>query len=189
MLQPTSRQSGLSHLSRLTRALPLTGILARRWRCGQRMQIAEPDQINIVASAVPCDLQQIGHARKAGLAGKLRCDLRKIDGLHGFDFDLAFVHTVVGPGPHMRTSPYPNAAGNLSPTDSFAKTLCEDHAESLHPAPLSRAPPPTRLPRLWVPVADHRMQITRLEVPIVPVSFVKPMLPIIHGDLNPYFFL
>ena len=95
------------------------------------MQVVEPDQVDILPFTVPSNLQQIGDAEETGLARKLRRDLRKLDGLHCVDFDLAFVHTVAGADLDVWTSPDPHAAGYLSPTDSFPKTFCEDHVESL----------------------------------------------------------
>ena len=38
-------------------------------------------------------------AEESGLSRELRRDLSKLDGLHGVDFDLAFVHTVAGADP------------------------------------------------------------------------------------------
>jgi len=97
------------------------------------MQIVEADQVDILASSMPRDLQQIGEAEETGFSRELRRNLRKLDRLDGVDLDLAFVHTVTGADPYVRTTPNANAAGNLSPTDSFAKTFGEDHAKSLHP--------------------------------------------------------
>jgi hypothetical protein len=98
------------------------------------MQIMEADEVDILAFTVPRDLQQIGEAGESGFSRESRRNLRKLDRLDGVDLDLAFVHTVTGAGPNARTTPNANAAGNLSPTDSFAKTFGEDHAKSLHPS-------------------------------------------------------
>jgi hypothetical protein len=97
------------------------------------MRIVEADQVDILAFAVARDLQQIGEAKETGLSREARRNLRKLDRLDGFDFDLAFVHTVTGADAYTRTTPNANAAGNLSTTDSFAKTFGEDHVKSLHP--------------------------------------------------------
>ena len=98
------------------------------------MQIVEPNQVDILAFAVPRDLEQIVCAEVAGLARELRGDLRKLDGFHGVDFDLAFVHTVAGADLDVGMSPDPNTAGNVSPADSFAKTFREDHVREITPA-------------------------------------------------------
>lgn len=96
------------------------------------MQIVEPDQVDILAFTVPRDLQQIADPEEAGLARELRRNLCKFDGLDGVDFYLAFVHPVAATGLDVGTSPDPNAAGNVSPADSFAQAFREDHGESLH---------------------------------------------------------
>ena len=97
------------------------------------MQIVEVDQVDILAFTVPRDLQQIGEAEETRFSREFRRNLRKLDRLDGIDLDLAFVHTVTGADPYAWTTPNANAAGNLSPADSFAKTFGEDHAKSLHP--------------------------------------------------------
>ena len=93
----------------------------------------EADQVDILAFAVPRDLQQIGESKETGFSCEIRRNLRKLDRLNGVDLDLAFVHAVTGPNPYARKTPNANAADNLSPTDSFAKTFGEDHAKRLHP--------------------------------------------------------
>src|ERR1700678_1378419 len=100
----------------------------------KRMQIMEPNQVNILAFTVPGDLQQIGGAEKTRLSRQLRRDIGQFDLLDRIDLDLAFIHAVPGANLHAGTDPESNAAGNLSATDSFTKALCEHHAESLHPA-------------------------------------------------------
>jgi hypothetical protein len=97
------------------------------------MQIVEADQVDVLSFTVPRDLQQIGEAKETGFSRELWCNLRKLDRFDGINFDLAFVHTVTGADPDARTTPNANAAGNLSPTDPFAKTFGEDHAKEHTP--------------------------------------------------------
>jgi hypothetical protein len=97
------------------------------------MQIVEPDEVDILAFTVARDLQQIGDAEESGLACEFRRDLRYLNGFHGVDLDLAFVHTIAPADLNVGTSPDPNAAGNLPPADCFAKAFREDHVQSLHP--------------------------------------------------------
>jgi hypothetical protein len=118
---------------RTVSAVSLSGIHARSRSFEKRMQVVEPDQVDILAFAVPRCFQQIGDAEEAGFPRELRRDFRKLDGLDGVDFDLAFVHTVPRADGYAGTTPNPNAGGNFAATDSFAQTFCEDHAESLHP--------------------------------------------------------
>jgi hypothetical protein len=98
------------------------------------MQIVEPDEVYVLAFAVPRDFKQIGDAEETGVARQLWRDLRTFDELHGVDFDLAIVHPVAAADLDVGTSPDPDAARNLSPTDTFAKAFCEHHVESLQQA-------------------------------------------------------
>jgi hypothetical protein len=98
------------------------------------MQIVEADQVDILVFTVAARPSADRPGRGNGFSRELRRKLRKLDRLDGVDLDLAFVHTVTGADPYAWTTPNANAAGSLSPTDSFAKTFGEDHAKSLHPA-------------------------------------------------------
>lgn len=90
----------------------------------------EPDQVNILALAMPRELQQIGDARKTRLPRQLWRDVRHADELDGIDFDLTVVHTVPRADPDMGAGPEPDAAGDRSAADSFPKTFREDHGEA-----------------------------------------------------------
>jgi hypothetical protein len=57
----------------------------------------------------------------------------KADRLDRIDFNLTFIHPVSGPDLHAWTLPDPDAAGDFSATDSFAKTFREHHGEKLTP--------------------------------------------------------
>jgi len=76
--------------------------------------------------------EQIEHTQKSRLACQLWSDIRETDIFDGVHLDLAFLHTVSGAHRHARTDPEPDAAGNLSATNSLAKPFGEHHAESLN---------------------------------------------------------
>ena len=85
------------------------------------------DQIDILASAVLRNLEQVDQTVEAGLTRELRGDIRKPNGLNGIDFDLAFVHRIAAADPDARTHPDANAAGDVAAPHAVAKTFREDH--------------------------------------------------------------
>ena len=85
------------------------------------------DQVDILASAVFRNLEQVDQTVEAGLTRELRGDIRKPDGLDGIDFNLAFVHRIAAADPDARTQPDANAAGDVAAPHAVAKTSREDH--------------------------------------------------------------
>ena len=85
------------------------------------------DQVDILASAVFRNLEQVYQTVEAGLTRELRGDIRKPDGLDGIDFNLAFVHRIAAADPDARTHPDANAAGDVAAPHAVAKTFREDH--------------------------------------------------------------
>ena len=85
------------------------------------------DQVDILASAVFRNLEQVDQTVEAGLTRELRGDIRKPNGLNGIDFDLAFVHRIAAADPDARTHPDANAAGDVAAPHAVAKTFREDH--------------------------------------------------------------
>lgn len=85
------------------------------------------DQVDILASAVFRNLEQVYQTVEAGLTRELRGNMRKPDGLNGIDFDLAFVHRIAAADPDARTHPDANAAGDVAAPHAVAKTFREDH--------------------------------------------------------------
>ena len=92
----------------------------------------KPHQINILALTVLRDLKQIYNTQESRLARQCWGDIRKADRLNRIHFDLTFFHPI--PVAHFDTGthPYPDAAGNFSPTNSIAKPLGKRHEMSLH---------------------------------------------------------
>jgi hypothetical protein len=83
--------------------------------------VVKPDQIDILAFTVLCDLQQIQNAEEPRLSGQLRRDIGKPDRNNRLDFDLSVgVHPVASADLHMRALPYTNTARDISPANSFA---------------------------------------------------------------------
>lgn len=102
------------------------------------MQIVESNQVDVFALAVSREFQQFGDAWETRFSCQLWSNVRHAERLDRIDFDFTIVHAVPGADPDMGAGPEPNAALDLSATDSFAKPLCEDHGESLHPAGMER---------------------------------------------------
>ena len=100
-----------------------------------RPHVVEPDQINILASTMFRDLEQVQNAKESRLARQFRSNVRKPDRLNRIDFNLAFLDTVSRAHSDAGTHPDSHAASDLSPTYSLAKPLSEHHDESLRPTP------------------------------------------------------
>lgn len=92
----------------------------------------KPDKVDILAFPVLGDLQQIDDAQESRLARQCRGDIRKTDRLNGIHFDLTFFHTV--PVAHYDVGAHPDSdtTGDVSPTNSLAKSLGECHEMSVH---------------------------------------------------------
>ena len=78
------------------------------------------------------DLEKIDDSKEARLARQLWSDVQKTDWLNGIDFDLTFLHAVALAGRDMGAGPDAHAASDFTATNAIAKTLGEDHDESLH---------------------------------------------------------
>ena len=94
----------------------------------------EPNKIDILAFTMLRNLEQINDAQESRLARQCWGDIRKTDRLDRIHFDLTFFHSVPVAHFDMGTRPYSDAASDFPATPSLAKTLAEDHEESLHPA-------------------------------------------------------
>jgi hypothetical protein len=92
----------------------------------------EANQINVLAFPVLRDLKQIDDTQETRLSRQPWRDIRQADRFDGIDFDLTLLHTVPGADLDMGTGPDPDAASNFSAPNSVAKTLRENHDESLH---------------------------------------------------------
>jgi hypothetical protein len=89
--------------------------------------VMESNQVDIFASTVLRDLEQIDHTQKSRFARQFRRDIRKPYRLDGIHFDLTFVHAVPVAHFDVGTQPYSHTASNLSSTHSIAKPLGEYH--------------------------------------------------------------
>lgn len=94
----------------------------------------EPNQVDIFASTVLGDLEQIDETKETRLARQLWSDIGKTDRLDRIHLDLTFFHPVPRTHFDMGTHPYSDAASDFSATNSLAKPLGEHHAQSLHAA-------------------------------------------------------
>ena len=91
----------------------------------------EPDQIDVFAFAVLRDFEEVENAEEARLSRQLRSDVQETDRRDRIHFDFPFFHSIPGTDCDAWTRPDANAAGDLPATNSFAKTLGEQHAGSL----------------------------------------------------------
>ena len=89
----------------------------------------EPNQIDIVASPMLGDLEQIDETQETRLSRQLRSDIRKTDRCDRIYLDFTFLHAVPVAHFNVGTHPYSNAASDLSATNSLAQTLGEHHEE------------------------------------------------------------
>ncbi len=96
-----------------------------------RRNVVELDEVHSFALPMPCDLEQIAHAREAALAGETRCDLLERDRHDGIDFDLAFFELVSPAGTNVRTHPDANASRDRTTSHAIAQVFREQHRASL----------------------------------------------------------
>ena len=88
----------------------------------------EPNQVRLIASAVPCDSQQIIYALEPGFAGQIVRDFGKGNRRNRIHDDVAVVHPVATTDLDVRIRPDANAASDPSPPNSFAKVFGEEHS-------------------------------------------------------------
>ncbi|MBZ5601611.1 MAG: hypothetical protein LAO79_04825 [Acidobacteriia bacterium] len=84
-------------------------------------------QIDIVARAVLCDLQQICPALEAGFNRQIMGDVLQRDRLDGIDHDFTFVHPVMSSDLDVRPFPDPDAARDESAPHPFPKVFRKNH--------------------------------------------------------------
>src|SRR5688572_8919 len=89
----------------------------------------EPNQIHLVAPAVPGDPQQLIHALEPRFAGQIVGDVGGGNRRNRIHDDVALVHPVTTTDLDMRTRPDANAASDPAPPDSLAKAFGEHHME------------------------------------------------------------
>jgi hypothetical protein len=105
----------------------------------------KPHQVDVSASTVVRDLEEIDHPKETRLSRQHWSNVRKTDGLDGVYFDLAFLHPIPPASLHMRTCPDADTASDFSTTNAIPQTLGERHWLPLRAifATLSRARRPS----------------------------------------------
>jgi hypothetical protein len=91
----------------------------------------EAYQVNVLASAMSGNLEQVQDSKKSRLAGELWGDLGKPDRFDRLHFDLAFVHVVPAACFYARAQPDSDRSGDLSASNSLAKPFGKHHIENL----------------------------------------------------------
>lgn len=95
--------------------------------------VVEPNEVNVLASAVFRDFQKIENTKESGSLGQLGCDIREPDGFDRIHFDFSFyVHRITSPYLDVRASPDADAAGDVSPPYPFPQSFGENHEGSVH---------------------------------------------------------
>lgn len=85
----------------------------------------EVDEVNVFASPMPRDLEQIAYTREAAFAGETRRDLFDRDRCDGVDFDLAFLEAIAPAGTNVRTHPHANASFDRPASNAIAQVFRE----------------------------------------------------------------
>jgi hypothetical protein len=87
----------------------------------------EPNQVHLLAAAVPCGFEEIVHAVKARFARQIVgdvCDLNRLDRVND---DVAVVHRVAPADFDLQPGPDADGAADSAAPDAFAKAFGEDH--------------------------------------------------------------
>ena len=87
----------------------------------------EPDQVDLLASAMLRNFQKVEHAKETRRARELRSDIGKTYRLDRIDFNLTLIHSVSCADFDMRAHPYANTAGDFSLSNSVAQAFCKKH--------------------------------------------------------------
>ena len=85
----------------------------------------EVDQVDVFASPMPGDFEQIADRREAAFEGEARRDLFDRDRRDGVDFDLAVFETISPAGTNVRTHPHPNASSDRAASNAIAQVFGE----------------------------------------------------------------
>ena len=87
----------------------------------------EPNQVGLVAFAVPRDLQEIVNAVESRLAGQIVSDVVDGNRRNRIDDDVSIVHRVAAAHLDLKARPYADAASDSPAPDSVAKAFGEHH--------------------------------------------------------------
>lgn len=85
------------------------------------------NQVDVLAAAMPGDLQQVFHAVKPGFLRQIFSNVVNLYRHNRIHDDVAIFHRVTAIELHMRMRPDANAAPDSSAPDSFAKAFGENH--------------------------------------------------------------
>jgi hypothetical protein len=114
-----------------------------------RPHVMEPDQINILASTMFRDLEQVQNAKESRLSRQFRSNIRKPDRFNRVNFNFAFLHSVSRPHSNAGTHPDSHTASDFSPTYPLPQPLSEHHEQSLRPTLQCVSTTPSPRCRFW----------------------------------------
>ena len=90
----------------------------------------EPNQVGLVALAVPRDLQEIVNAVESRFACQIVRDVVDGNRRNRIDHDMPIVHRVAAAHLDLKPRPYADAAFDPPAPDSVAKAFREHHVKS-----------------------------------------------------------
>lgn len=91
----------------------------------------EANQVDVIAAAVSCRLEQVRPAAETGLSREIVGDIPQMNRRNRIHDDVPVVHGVTTARLDVRPSPDANAALDPSAPNSLAKTFGEHHDEHL----------------------------------------------------------
>ena len=118
--------------SKGSRRLILLLCLARALAFNAWPHIMEANEVDVLASAMSCDLEQIENSEESRFTCQLWRNVWKPNRFDGVNFDGAFFHAVSVTNENMRMSPKTNTAGDFSATNSLSKSFGKYHERSYY---------------------------------------------------------
>jgi hypothetical protein len=91
----------------------------------------KPDQIDVLAATVLCDLEEVDYTLETRLPRQLWSDIRETDRQDRIHLDLALLHPVAVTDLDVGARPDSDAARDFAATNALSQALREDHAKSL----------------------------------------------------------
>src|SRR5262245_25997275 len=105
----------------------------------------EPNQVGLVAFAMPRDLQQVGNAVESRLAGQIVRDVVDGNRRNRIDDDVSILHRVAAAHFHLEPRPDADAAFDSPAPDPPAKPFGEHHDAAPTSIRLAPSPKPRRV--------------------------------------------
>src|ERR1700722_19698355 len=108
----------------MRRVTPACPVPVQFWYRSDR-SIFEVDEIDVLAGAMLGHFQKVDDSRKSGPPRQRGRNVVERDLADGSHFDKAGAQRIAATDFHMRSLPYPNAAGDLATHDRLAQSFGE----------------------------------------------------------------